>query len=1307
MLENLTRSALEGSDYEDGKIRIDNAIREYDQAVMHLTAHVIAGIKYQQDTSQKQKQNEDFLKWLSPSYWLVENQLYAMRERRSKDTLHWAYDMDEFRTWRLAKVEESSEDRILWIRGTLGIGKSTMAGYFIDLLKCQYPNSIVAYFFCRSHQAGLTKARDIIRTLAYQCIQDNEAGRETLEELKKRDFRITEDLDVSFLFEKLLVTPLQCNQKDVYIVLDGLDEADTTTEDVSGRVELHILLTCLTKLPSTRLLFISRPSANISNIIPNMITRPIVQEENAKDIDTFVAKRLTELPKLSQLFKDANVEPAQYFQAKANGIFLWVDLVIQQLAKAKSQSVFRKYLEGFSNATGSMEKLYTSVLSRIDQEDKRWVIEIIAWVVVAERQLFLRELKSAVEWALDDKHVGFQEFLEVDCGSILYLVSDTVQPIHETFRSFVLSRENCPLDFYVDEKSTHARLASSCLQRLSKASEHDVFNSYCLINWVAHLSKATVTGQSQLLVDLHHFFMSDGVKLWIRRALDVGCVSFDPFSIIVELQSLETICKWLRKCDLKCDDADLELYEAVSWANTILDNPSVLGEIIGKEAACIWLYRDLRSIGEFATCFLLSLKYYWKRKDRILNNLHELNALAETEFKPIAVWTGNQGNCLKTQNLGLVFYNLQRWDDCIRCMRDNDALDSNINIQAYVGMAYVAKGDYDQALKAFEAALKKHPTDRDILRSLLEVCKGVRDYDRAVKAFKTLLEKDPTRPDIMDALLEACKGAGDYDRAVKAFEAALEKDPTHPYILLSLLEAYKGVGDYDRAVKAFEALLEKYPTHPDILRSLLEAYKGVGDYDRAVKTFEVALEKHPTHPDILRSLLEAYTGVGEYDRAVKAFEALLEKHPTHPGILRSLLEACKEVGDYGRAVKAFEAALEKYPTHFYILRSLLEAYKGVGEYDRAVKVFEALLEKYPTHHDILHSLLEAYKGVGEYDRAVKAFEATLEKHPTHPDILRGLLEACKGARDYDQAVKAFEAALEKHPTHPDILRSLLDAYMASGNHDGVIKRVQTVIDKQRVGLSSSLAYYVFEAYKAKNDYDGAIKMFKTEVERLPIQSWPWITLGLAYLGNKDYDAAVKLFQRAIRQLPLNYLFHKILGDIYFLKSEFDDAYNAYQLTIEKSRSKSVLHAYFYVGSQVPAVHAITIDERLGPSFLWYGLGKIHETRGDYDAAMNVYEGAIEACKTALETGKNNLLWEHQELDICSKKLDPFNPNKLPDVILWFVLGEAYKNRGDNVQAIRAFQEASVMQSSNLWLQNRINELEEVRVSSGSTIVFEV
>lgn len=207
-------------------------------------------MKYKQDLGQKEKEEEEFLKWLSPSYWLVEAQLHSVRQQRGENTLKWARDMEEFRDWRLARLDDvSSLDRILWIRGPLGIGKSTMAGYFIDLLKRHYPSSIVAYFFCRSNQAGLTKARDIVRTLAYQCNADYDRARSMLESLRKKKFPIEDELGLSFLFEKLLSEPLGTTQKDTFIVLDGLDEADLTTPDDSpdraAWPAMKILLKCL------------------------------------------------------------------------------------------------------------------------------------------------------------------------------------------------------------------------------------------------------------------------------------------------------------------------------------------------------------------------------------------------------------------------------------------------------------------------------------------------------------------------------------------------------------------------------------------------------------------------------------------------------------------------------------------------------------------------------------------------------------------------------------------------------------------------------------------------------------------------------------------------------------------------------------------------------------------------------------------------------------------------------------------------------------------------------------------------------
>jgi len=328
----------------------------------------------------RKQHDEEFLQWLSPSYWLVESQLSSFRQQRSEGTLQWARTMPEFQAWRLSELHENAERRITWINGTLGMGKSIMAGYFIDLLKIQYPNAIVAYFFCRSKQAGLTNARDILRTLSYQCIEKDKDAREALRELKAKGFQVTDNLGIRYLYEKLLLDPLR-NSPEIFIVLDGLDEADMAAQDHTDRTgtpELHVLLTCLAKLPSSRLLCISRPSAKISYIIRNVFSKRIDANDNRDDIDSYVRKTVAESEILKAQFKASYTDPIKYFRDKGNGIFLWVVLVLQQLAKLKSRLDFQKCLDNFSAASGSMEELYSAILSRIAQEDQKWVQEILS-----------------------------------------------------------------------------------------------------------------------------------------------------------------------------------------------------------------------------------------------------------------------------------------------------------------------------------------------------------------------------------------------------------------------------------------------------------------------------------------------------------------------------------------------------------------------------------------------------------------------------------------------------------------------------------------------------------------------------------------------------------------------------------------------------------------------------------------------------------------------------------------------------------------------------------------------------------------
>jgi tetratricopeptide (TPR) repeat protein len=1231
--------------------------------------------------------------------------------------------MPEFRAWRLAELHESAKDRILWIRGPLGIGKSTMAGYFIDILKCLYPKSTVAYFFCRGHQSGLTKAHDIVRTLAYQCMENDRSVRSILEALKHKDFRITENLGVAFLFEKLLLEPLRGTSKEIYIILDGLDEADFTQDesDPSALPDLHILLKCLSKLKSTRLLFISRPNANVSSVLPNVIIKTVTKVENERDINAYVTKAIAESERLRTHFKNERVNPITYFQEKSDGIFLWVVLVINQLGKAKTKSMFRKYLQGFSNASGSMDKFYETTLSRFDQDDRPWIKEIVQWLVVAEGQLSVEELKRAVEWCLEDEHVDFQSFLEVDCGSILQILSaenkpTNVQLIHETFRSFLLNASTCPPEFLINEATAHGHLALTCLQRLPHV-DSTPDNVYCLTKWVAHLSKATSTQQSKdLLVSLHQFFTSDGVKNWIKHGLPTQHSLTDGLRISIEEQDLQYICEWLQNCQLDDDENIPDEYngnvdelwaESVTWRKRVLANLPILGESIGKVAARIWLHECIDLIGTVRQCFLLGLKYYWKRKNRSQTNLNELNELVATDFKDISIWSGDieQQQSINKKNIGVALFSILKWDECIRYLDlDDDPSDNRSGFQWYLGVAFMAKRDYQRAIKPLKIAFDENPNKYRNVECLWKAYGANGDYDGAIETLEATTDrKEGERWLLWRFLAKTYKEKVDHDGGVDSFQKAIDKYPNEIWIYLSLADILIDKKDYDGAIKALTSAIDKglYSPYWGIL--VLSAHKGKSDYQGAINLLAVAIENCPG-AEVWTYFIEAHEMKGDYDGAVSVMEMTIDKSSSHSLRSRNNYYNCYD-SKYVGSIKALEVAVENHPSASLLWDYLGHAYLTKGDFDGAIAALEiaAQDEDASGFPGTSLSLFRANRDKGDYDRAIKLFETSFNKAIVSKAPLDGqelwcssILELYKAKSDYHGAIKTFETIIKApHKMGKWGLTGLINAYVAKGDYDGAIRRAKIVAFETQIEASPSLEFVILDAYIASGDYDGAINRFNNVVGKFPTESWPWNLLGAAHKAKGDHDAAIETFRSAFQQIPVDYSFLRQLGDMYLTKLDFDAAINTYKTCIEMAPSKSFMWVYFSVrpfDNRLFPTFSISIDETLPESFLWHKLAEAYKGKGDYDAAVKVYSSAIEGYKAAIHNERNGLLCCSWGMELDFGTLDMLTRDNLRGAVAWTALGEAYKAKGDIQSALGAFKMAIEMEE-NSWLHKVIRDLE--------------
>jgi hypothetical protein len=222
-------------------------------------------------------------------------------------------------------------------------------------------------------------------------------------------------------------------------------------------------------------------------------------------VDLYIQKTVNESKLLQANFENAQIDPSKVFRG-ANGSFLWANLVLKELAKARSKSSFHRYLHRISQESTQLRILYTEILTKFEGETRKWVREIIKWVVTASRELEVQELREAVEWSLEDKLSQFQRFLEVECGSILTIsrserTEGRIRFVHETLRSFLLNPKVCPLEFCVDEPSTHSYILGICAKVLACPANMTYLARYAATQWVTHLTGATASHSERLFVD--------------------------------------------------------------------------------------------------------------------------------------------------------------------------------------------------------------------------------------------------------------------------------------------------------------------------------------------------------------------------------------------------------------------------------------------------------------------------------------------------------------------------------------------------------------------------------------------------------------------------------------------------------------------------------------------------------------------------------------------------------------------------------------------------------------------------------------
>ncbi len=128
-----------------------------------------------------------------------------------------------------------------------------------------------------------------------------------------------------------------------------------------------------------------------------------------------------------------------------------------------------------------------------------------------------------------------------------------------------------------------------------------------------------------------------------------------------------------------------------------------------------------------------------------------------------------------------------------------------------LGIAYGNKGEYNNAIEAYQKAVEINPKNDDPYNNMGIAYDEKGDYNNAMEAYQKVVEINPKDDKAYNNMGIAYYDKGEYDNAIKAFLKALKLNPKKDVAYYNMGINYGKKGEYDNAIEAFRKVFELNP----------------------------------------------------------------------------------------------------------------------------------------------------------------------------------------------------------------------------------------------------------------------------------------------------------------------------------------------------------------------------------------------------------------------------------------------------------------------------------------------------------------
>ncbi|KAH8588534.1 vegetative incompatibility protein HET-E-1 [Bisporella sp. PMI_857] len=380
-----------------------------------------------------------------------------------------------------------------WLYGVAGSGKSTISRTVAKSLAAK--GVLWASFFFKRGEGDRGNASRFFTTIASQLANKLPDLASHIANALENDAGIV-DKAVEIQYEELILKPLSAiwqssstDPEQAVIVIDALDECDEEQQ------RIQTILNLLSKLRDVRgldlrIFVTSRPEFSVrlgfkkiySNAHKDVALHDIPEHTVDHDL------RVVFLSELEHVRDEYSIQPPWPAQddletlvSITRPLFIHAATICRFVSDTflgDPRDLLEKVLRsGGNSSTSDLSATYYPVLYQFVAKRQKWNREIVLQrfrLVVGTIVTLMDPLpKTSIAKLLN------MSTSDLDCvldylHSVMRVPSDAVSPIqlfHLSFHDFLVDEKQCDPDFWIDEKGTHERTATRCIELMSATGE--------------------------------------------------------------------------------------------------------------------------------------------------------------------------------------------------------------------------------------------------------------------------------------------------------------------------------------------------------------------------------------------------------------------------------------------------------------------------------------------------------------------------------------------------------------------------------------------------------------------------------------------------------------------------------------------------------------------------------------------------------------------------------------------------------------------------------------------------------------------